>query len=64
MARLKTKSASDSVSAYIKKTYDRIEVKVPKETAALFRASCDAEGTNPNRLINQWIAQHLSAPVE
>ena len=59
MARPKTKTTSESVSAYIKKTYHRIEVKVPKAKSEAFRKKCESDGTNPNRLINKWIAEYL-----
>jgi hypothetical protein len=48
----------------VKKTYDRIEVKVPKKTAALFRDACSAAGTNPNRIINQWIQEYTAPRAE
>ena len=65
MARPKTKTSAQSVTAYIKKTYDRIEAKVDKETSAKFKALCDKRGTNPNRLINEWIRQFIEkSPVE
>jgi len=60
MAREKTKTAAQSVSDYIKKTYDRIEVKVDKETSAKFKELCGKHETNPNRLINEWIRQYLN----
>ena len=61
MARPKTKTASESVAAYVKKTYNRIETKVPKEVAAEFREKCKAEGTNPNRIINEWIRGYIAS---
>lgn len=60
MARPKTKTTSEVVSAYIKRAYDRIEVKVPKPDGTRFKELCAKNGTNPNRLINEWIAQYLS----
>ena len=60
MARPKTKTVSESVTAYIKKTYDRVEAKVPKDIAAEFKAKCEAEGTNPNRIINEWIRDYIA----
>ena len=59
MAKPKTKTTADSVTAYIKKTYDRIETKVPKDTSAAFKDKCRNEGTNPNRIINEWILQYI-----
>ena len=59
MARPKTKTAAQSVSEYIKKTYHRFDVKVPKEQAAQFRAACEKNGTNPNRIINEWIVEYI-----
>jgi len=59
MARPKTKTAAQSVSEYIKKTYKRIEVKVPKEMAETFRETCVANDTNPNRIINEWIKAYI-----
>ena len=60
MARPKTKTASESVSAYIKKTYDRIDVKVHKQVAVEFKEKCKAAGTNPNRIINEWIRGYIA----
>ena len=60
MARQKTKTTAEVVSAYIKRAYDRIEVKVTKDRAAEFKAKCQAEGTNPNKIINAWIADYIS----
>ena len=59
MPRQKTKTASQSVTDYIKKTYARVEVKVPKDIAADFKTACAGNGTNPNRLINEWIVAYL-----
>ena len=61
MAKPKTKTAAESVAEYIRKTYHRFEVKVPKATAQEFRETCAAKGTNPNRIINEWIAEYLKA---
>ena len=60
MARPKTKTAAESTAEYIKKTYARIETLVPKDVAALFKAKCKAEGTNPNRIINGWIRAYIA----
>ena len=60
MARPKKKTASESVTAYIKKAYDRIEVKVPKPYGEQFKQICADRGTNPNRLLNEWILDYLS----
>lgn len=59
MSRPKTKTASESVTAYIKKAYDRIEVKVPKPNGERFKELCAKNGTNPNKLLNKWIAEYL-----
>lgn len=59
MPRPKKKTASESVAAYIKKAYDRIEVKVPKPNGEKFKALCAKQGTNPNRLLNEWIESYL-----
>lgn len=64
MARPKTKTASESVAAYIKKAYDRIEVKVPKPYGESFKERCKANGTNPNKLLNEWITEYLREPPE
>ena len=62
MARPKTKTKSESVAAYIKKTYHRYEIKVLKDTAYDFRKKCVSEGTNPNRIVNEWIKSYISEP--
>ncbi|GHV07165.1 hypothetical protein FACS1894217_07390 [Clostridia bacterium] len=59
MARPKTKTTSQSVTEYIKRAYDRVEVKVPKGISADFKKMCAEHGTNPNRLINEWIKKYL-----
>lgn len=59
MAKPKTKTAAESVTTYIKKAYDRIEVKVPKPNGETFKALCAEKGTNPNRLLNEWISEFL-----
>jgi len=59
MPRPKTKTASESVTAYIKKAYDRIEVKVPKPNGERFKKLCADRGTNPNKLLNEWIQAYL-----
>ena len=59
MARPKTKTTAQSVSDYIKKTYDRIEVKVDKDTSSKFKELCGKRETNPNRIINEWIKQYI-----
>lgn len=59
MPRPKKKTASESVMAYIKKAYDRIEVKVPKPDGERFKMVCAKHGTNPNRLLNEWIHRYL-----
>ena len=63
MARPKTKTTSQIVADYAKKTYDRFDIKVKKDKAAVFKAKCAADGTNPNRLINEWIQNYI-APSE
>lgn len=60
MARPKTKTTSESVTTYIKKAYDRIEVKVPKPHGEEFKTLCSRNGTNPNKLLNEWIAEYLA----
>ena len=54
MARPKKKTAAESVTAYIKKAYDRIEVKVPKPYGEQFKQRCAEHDTNPNRLRKEW----------
>ena len=60
MARPKKKTAAESVTAYIKKAYDRIEVKVPKPYGEQFKQRGAEHDTNPNRLLNEWILDYLS----
>ena len=60
MPRPKTKTTSEIVSTYIKKTYHRFDIKVHKELAAEFREACVAAGTNPNRIINEWVADFVA----
>lgn len=62
MARPKTKTAAESVTAYIKKAYDRIEVKVPKPYGEMFKRCCKENDTNPNKLLNEFILQYVKTP--
>ena len=64
MPKKKTKTAAESVTAYIKKAYDRIEVKVPKPDGERFKELCRKNGTNPNRLLNEWIREYLKEAEE
>ena len=59
MSRPKSKTTSESVTAYIKKAYDRIEVKLPKPMGYEFKALCKKNGTNPNRLLREWIESYM-----
>ena len=60
MPRPKTKTTAQSVNDYMNKTYDRIQARIPKKLAAEFREACVAAGTNPNRLINEWVADFVA----
>lgn len=64
MSRPKSKTTSESVTAYIKKAYDRIEVKVPKPNGEKFKELCKTNGTNPNKLLNEWIDNYLKTAGE
>lgn len=64
MARPKIKSHAESVATYIKKTYDRIEVKVPKPYGEMFKQRCKENDTNPNKLLNEFIMQYLKTPQD
>ena len=59
MPKPKTKTNAEIVSSHIKKTYKRIEILVRKETAETFKVKCKANGTNANKLINEWIKNYI-----
>ena len=61
MPKPKTKTHSESVTAYIKKTYHTFTPRVPKQIAADFKAKCEANGTKPNRIINEWIKNYVKS---
>ena len=61
MARPKTKTTAESINTYIRNTYARISLNVPKDIATKFREKCETEGTNPNRIINEWIAAYVAS---
>jgi hypothetical protein len=60
MARPKTKTATQSKNEYARRVYHRPTIQVPKEVFAQFKERCDQSGTNPNRLINEWIQRYIS----
>jgi predicted HicB family RNase H-like nuclease len=59
MPRPKTKTHTESTREYKKRTYTRVYVEVPKDTAAAFRVRCATDGTSMNRIINEWIRAYV-----
>ena len=59
-AKRKTKTSSAVKNRYNSKVYDSIIVRVPKETAAAFKAKCAAEGISQAQIIKQAIEAFLN----
>lgn len=56
----KTKTSTAAKTRYNEKTYDIISVRVPKATAAAFKAKCAAEGVPQAQIIKKAIEDFLS----
>lgn len=56
----KTKTSTAAKTRYNEKTYDVIAVRVPKSTAAVFRAKCAAEGVPQAQIIKNAIESFIS----
>ena len=56
----KTKTSTAAKTRYNEKTYDIISVRVPKDTAAAFKAKCAAEGVPQAQIIKKAIENFLS----
>lgn len=56
----KTCTSSAVKDRYNKKVYDNISVRVPKETAAAFRAKCAEEGISQAQIVKQAIENFLN----
>lgn len=59
-ARRKTKTSTEVKSRYNEKVYDVISIRVPKETAAAFKAKCAAENIPQAQIIKKAIEQFLA----
>lgn len=60
MAEKRKTTTSTAVKArYNNKTYDVLSFRVPKETAAAFKAKCAAEGVPQAQIIKRAIAEFL-----
>lgn len=59
-AKRKTKTSTEVKSRYNEKVYDVISIRVPKETAAAFKAKCAAENIPQAQIIKKAIEQFLS----
>ena len=57
----KTHTSTAVKSRYNKKTYDRISVSIPKETAAAFKEKCANEGIPQAQVIKKAIDDFLKA---
>lgn len=60
----KTKTSSAVKNRYNKKVYDSIIVRVPKETAAAFKAKCADEGIPQAQVLKKAIEEFLSGQPE
>ena len=59
-AKRKTKTSTAAKTRYNEKAYDIISVRVPKDTAAAFKAKCAAEGVPQAQIIKKAIEDFLS----
>ena len=57
----KTHTSSKVKDRYNKKVYDNISVRVPKATAAEFKAKCAAEGIPQAQIIKKAIEEFLNS---
>ncbi len=57
----KTKTSTEVKARYNQKTYDVISVRIPKETAELFKTKCNAENIPQAQIIKQAIAAFLES---
>lgn len=60
----KTKTSSAVKNRYNKKVYGSIVVRVPKETAAAFKAKCAEEGIPQAQIIKKAIDEFLASNLE
>ena len=56
----KTKTSTEVKSRYNAKVYDVLAVRIPKETAAAFKAKCAAEGIPQAQIVKQAIERFLA----
>lgn len=59
-AKRKTHTSTAVKTRYNKKAYDNIAVRIPKETAAAFKAKCTAEGIPQAQIIKKAIEEYIS----
>lgn len=57
----KTKTSTAVKQKYNERVYDVLSVRVPKETAAVFKAKCAAEGIPQAQIIKRAIEEFLNA---
>lgn len=55
----KTKTSTAVKQKYNERVYDVLSVRVPKETAAAFRAKCAADGIPQAQIIKKAIEEFL-----
>lgn len=56
----KTKTSTEVKRRYNEKTYDNIFARIPKDTAAAFKAKCIAEGISQAQIIKKAIEDFLA----
>ena len=55
-----TKSQIIANNKYNAKTYTKITVNVPKQTAELFNDFCNKQGKTKNGILNEWIKKAVA----
>lgn len=56
-----TKAQIKANNKYNEKTYKKITVNVPLQTAEQFNIFCDIQGKTKNAVLNEWIKKAVDA---
>lgn len=56
----KTTTSTEVKNRYLKKAYDQIIIRVPKDTASAFKEKCKAEGISQAEILKDAINEFLS----
>lgn len=56
----KTTTSTEVKNRYLKKAYDQIIIRVPKDNASAFKEKCKAEGISQAEILKDAINEFLS----